>query len=241
MLDKAALVVGGTRRVGRWVSESLLVADYAVVSSYLGDSGSATAFRQEMQAAGHQHGTTQFDATDAAAARKGVDEAASGLGRLDLLAVCCGPSAAGSIIATPSADVERIWRGNVLTVHNCIVASIPYLRQSKGRIICFLSAGTDTLQAFSDIPVYAAAKTMLASYVRSLARELAESAVTVNAISLGMANLPPEGAPGAEDKKLDDLRLVAQEDLAAALWYLAGPAAGRVTGTVINLGAGFGL
>jgi NAD(P)-dependent dehydrogenase (short-subunit alcohol dehydrogenase family) len=241
MPDKSALVVGGTRRVGRWVSEALLVADYAVASTYYKDAESAVAFQREMQAAGHKHATFQLDATDALAARNAVDEAASGFGQLDLLAVCCGPSISGSIIATSPEEVERVWRANVLAAHNCIVAAAPYLRLSHGRIVCFLSAGTDSVRAFSEIPVYAAAKTMLAGYLRSLAREFADSGVTVNAIALGLTELPAEGAPGADAKGIGTKRQVTQEDVAAAVWYLAGPAAGRVTGTVINLGAGFGL
>jgi NAD(P)-dependent dehydrogenase (short-subunit alcohol dehydrogenase family) len=63
----------------------------------------------------------------------------------------------------------------------------------------------------------------------------------VNCISLGVAAQPPEGVPPIDPQRIPSGRLVNEEDIAAALWYLTSPPASQVTGTVIDLGGGFNL
>jgi 3-oxoacyl-[acyl-carrier protein] reductase len=142
----------------------------------------------------------------------------------------------------------------VLGVHNGVRAALPYLREAGkaageenaerptgGRIVNFITASSDTGRAFRDIGAYAAAKAMLFSYSRSLAKELAPDGITVNCISLGVADHAPEGVPPIDPAKIPSGRFVNEEDLAAALWYLTSPPASQVTGTVLNLGGGFNL
>ena len=82
---------------------------------------------------------------------------------------------------------------------------------------------------------------MLASYARSLARELADDNVTVNCIALGITALTPDGVPRIEEAQLPMKRYVTQEDVAAAVWYLTGAGSAQFTGTVLNLSGGFGF
>jgi NAD(P)-dependent dehydrogenase (short-subunit alcohol dehydrogenase family) len=240
-MEKRALVIGGTRRIGRWAAEALLVDGAQVTSVYHSREEEAKKFVAELKAAGFAMGLLKADITDAELARDAVQVAAEAMGGLELLIYCPGAAARGSIIGTPEADLERIWRSNVLGFHNAVVAATPYLRLGGGRIISFLSAGADSARAFREVPVYGAAKAMLASYCRSLARELAVDNITVNCISLGITTLPAEGAPEVAAERLPMEEPVKQDDVAAAIWYLCGPAAGQTTGTVINLGGAFGL
>jgi NAD(P)-dependent dehydrogenase (short-subunit alcohol dehydrogenase family) len=183
----------------------------------------------------------QADAADEAAVATVIDEIAAEAGSIDILVNCAGPSITGNASAASAAELEGLWRGNMLTVHNATRAALRYLRLSGGRIVNFLSIGTDSPRSFKAIPLYAACKAMLASYSRSLARELAGNGVTVNCISLGVTDLPADGAPAYDAEQLPTGRFVTQEDVASALWYLTGPASGQVTGTVLNVAGGFAL
>lgn len=240
-MEKRALVIGGTRRIGRWAAEALLVDGAQVTAVYRSREDEAKKFIGELKAAGFAMGLLKADISDPDLARDAVQVAAEALGGLDILIYCPGAAARGSIIGTPAADLERIWRSNMLGFHNAVVAATPYLRIGGGRIISFLSAGADSARAFRDVPVYGAAKAMQASYCRSLARELAVDGITVNCISLGVTILPAEGAPEVTSDRLPMEEPVKQDDVAAAIWYLCGPAAGQTTGTVVNLGGAFGL
>lgn len=245
-MAQSALVIGGTRRVGRWASEALLVAGCQVQAVFYQDSAGARGFAAEMAQGGYSLGLHQADVTDASQARDVVTAAAQAAGGLDTLLYCPGAALTGAVMAADGAALEHIWRSNVLGAHHCITAAVPYLRMAcqagaSGRIVLFLSAGADSTKAFREVPLYAACKAMLHSYARSLARELADSGITVNCLALGVTELKADGAPAIKPASLPSGAAVAQEDVAAALWYLTGSGSAQVTGTVINLGGGFGL
>lgn len=239
-MSSIAVVVGGTRRVGRWVSEALLVQGAEVHAIYRQDAGAAQQCQQELRQSGYELAIHQVDAADGVALQEVIDGIAAA-GDLELLVNCAGGAVSGPLLETDPAALHEVWASNVLTVHNAVRAALPYLRACRGRVINFLSISTDTARAFRQVPAYAAAKAMLAGYSRSLARELAADQVTVNCIALGVTGLAPEGVAAQDPELLPSGRAVRQEDVAAAVWYLAGPAAEQVSGTVINLSGGWGL
>jgi NAD(P)-dependent dehydrogenase (short-subunit alcohol dehydrogenase family) len=238
-----AVVIGGTRRVGRWVSEALLVAGHRTYAVFRSDQAAADEAAEQLAAGGYTLHLRQMDATDEQGISSVIESIAVAEGGIGLLVNCAGPSICGRIGEVDAKQFEALWRGNVLAVHNATRAAVRFLsvNEGGGRIINFLSAGSETQRSFSSIPLYAACKAMLASYSRSLARELAGQGVTVNCISLGVTNLVAEGAPGYEADQLPSGQYVTQDDVAAAIWYLSGPASGQTTGSVLNLAGGFGL
>jgi len=242
--------------VGRWASEALLVAGHRVHALFGHDQPAAFGFANDMRDAEYELRVHQADALDEAQVAASIDKIVQAEGQINVLVNCWGPSVFGPLAEASSAHLEQMFRGNVLSVHNAVRAALPSLREAGraalrdtdsperpvgGRIINFISAASDTGRAFKDIAAYSAAKSMLYSYSRSLARELAPAGITVNCISLGVAAQPPEGVPAIEAQRIPSGRFVNEEDLAAALWYLTSPPASQVTGTVINLGGGFNL
>lgn len=240
-MQTVAIVVGGTRRVGRWVSEALLVQGAQVHAIFRQDSAAAAEAQSELGAAGHVLHTHHADATDGRAIAETVRLIAGDAGRVSVLVNCAGPAGEGRLLEHDGDQVEALWRGNVLTVHNAVAATVPLMRGGAGRIINFLSVGADRARAKQQVPVYAACKAMLENYSRSLARELAPDGITVNCIALGVTTLPFEGAPAVDTAKLPTRRAVSSEDVAAAIWYLTGPASAQTTGSVLNLSGGWAL
>ena len=233
--------MGGTRRIGRWAAEALAVAGHSVHALYQRDDTAATEFSAAMAQGGLNITLHRVDALERTLLGDTVALIAGEEGSIGILVNSMGPAAQGRLSAIDPLELERLWRGNVLAVHHSVQACLPYLRIAGGRIVNFLSIGADSNKAFSDVPAYAACKAMLASYSRSLARELASEGITVNCIAPGITAQPADGAPSLDAARLPTGRQVEQEDIAAALWYLTGPASGQVTGTVINLSGGFAL
>ncbi|MBM3352379.1 MAG: SDR family oxidoreductase, partial [Betaproteobacteria bacterium] len=90
---------------------------------------------------------------------------------------------------------------------------------------------------------YAAAKAGVAGMTRSLARELGGRNITVNCVAPGfidtdMTRALPEAQRASLLAQIPLGRLGAVEDIAAAVAYLASPAAGYVTGTVLHVNGG---
>lgn len=236
------MVVGGTRRVGRWVTEALLVEGIHTCAAFHDKKDEASKFAAALKASGYALNLAQADFTKEDQAKNAVMAAAEAYGGLDILVYCPGPSESGSLVGLSPKGLEHLWQVNMLGFHNAVTAAAPYLRQSQnGRIIGFATAGADSLKAYSTIPGYSATKSMLVSYCRSLAKELAPGGVTVNCIAPGITELPAEGAPDFDVEKLPSGRKVSQEHIASAIWYLISPAASQTSGSVINISGGFGL
>ncbi len=112
--------------------------------------------------------------------------------------------------------------------------------RKEGRIINVSSIIART--GFSGLAVYAASKAGLEGLSRSLARELGRLGITVNCVAPGY--METEMTQGLQEDKLDIVRrrsplgLPRVEDAAAAVSYLLGPDASRVTGTVITVDGG---
>lgn len=129
-------------------------------------------------------------------------------------------------------------------------AALPALRQSRwGRVVAVSSFVAHKIGVNDTIfPVSAAAKAGLEALARTLAYQLAESGVTVNCVSPGYtrkdsgahAAVTGDGwqrAVAAAPMKT----LVAPEDVAAAIAFLLGRDAARITGQVLHVDAGLNL
>ncbi|HEX2044356.1 MAG TPA: SDR family oxidoreductase [Gaiellaceae bacterium] len=208
----AALVTGGTGRVGRVVAERLEGDGYRV------------------KAAGRADG----DLREAAAARRLVERAAEELGSLDLVV----HAAAEGFVPRPVARVsEDDWeaafgataKGSFFVAQ----AAAPYLRESELGLLVLVEdvAG---YQAWPSFAPHCAAKAAQAMLTRVLARALAPDVRVC-----GVAPGPVAVAPGQEERRAAETllgRIGSPDDVADAVLYLA--RARFVTGTSLVVDGG---
>jgi 3-oxoacyl-[acyl-carrier protein] reductase len=118
------------------------------------------------------------------------------------------------------------------------------LRARRGRII--LMSSVVGLSGSAGQVNYAAAKAGLVGFARSLARELASRAITVNVVAPGPVETDMTDALG--DKRVGELtaavplgRFATPDEIAATVTFLASPEAGYITGAVIPVDGGLGM
>ncbi len=138
------------------------------------------------------------------------------------LVLLAGGFAGGST----AADVERMLEVNLLSAVRAIDAVRPHLA-SPGRIIAISSAAS--LAKPAGLAAYTAAKTALNAYVETLAKDLKEKAVTVNAL------LPTALDTGG--KRSTTERLVKRENVAEMIALLLSDQASNVSGQLIAMSA----
>jgi NAD(P)-dependent dehydrogenase (short-subunit alcohol dehydrogenase family) len=237
LVNRRALVTGGTRGIGAAIAQRLLDAGAKVVVT--------ARSRGEALPAG-----AVFVAGDVASAA-GVKAIAAGtldaLGGLDILVNNAGgasgfPQGAASI---PDEAWQAAFALNLFAAIRLTNALLPALRESKAGAIVNISSGAATVSV-GPIAHYSAAKAALNSYSRTLAIDLAPSKIRVNVVSPGPVTTPGSrefsdalGAPPdffAKDIPLG--RYGAPDDIAEVVALLASDRGKWMTGGIIDVDGG---
>ncbi len=205
---KVALVTGVGRagQIGNAVALAFGRAGAKIVACDLNAVGVAERVR-EFAALGVDARPCAGDLTHPDIAGLAVEVAIRHFGRLDVVVnVAGGLTTYGPIEQITAADFDREVSINLKTTVLVSQAAIPALTQTEGCIVNFASIAYFEPQR--PMAVYSAAKAAVAGFTRSLALELAERKVRVNAVAPGMARTADNVAAageGAAYVEMDDL------------------------------------
>jgi NAD(P)-dependent dehydrogenase (short-subunit alcohol dehydrogenase family) len=168
------------------------------------------------------------DLTDATAAKKAIDAAASHFRGCDVLINIAGGFAFETVAEGDPKTWQRMHALNVMTALNASRAAIPYLVASgAGRIINVGAMGA--LQAGAGMGAYAASKAGVHRLTEALAAEH-KGKITVNAV---LPSIIDTAANRASMPKADFTKWVTPKELADVILFLASKAASAVTGALL--------
>jgi len=237
-------VTGGSRGIGRAIAAALGRAGAKVIINYTANEEAANAAAGAVNAAGGAAVTKRFDVADAAAVDAAFKEIIAAEGGLHILVNNAGIAVNTLVLGAKDADWKRALDVNLNGTFHCCRAALRALMKAKdaGRIINITSITGETGSA-GQAP-YAAAKAGVIGLTKTLAREYASRGVTVNAVSPGYIDTDMTAKELPEDRRVELLKTIPlgrvgkPEEVAAAVAYLAGPAAGYVTGQVLRVNGG---
>ena len=248
LAGRVAIVTGAGRGIGRAHALALAGLGAAVVVNDLGtdlsgrgrDASPAEAVVAEIEARG---GRAVADGRDVASVDGGrglVADAVERLGRVDVLVNNAGFALGGGTVEEPDeAGIDALLAVHLKAAIGTMSAAFGVMRANGyGRIVNTVSeVALDT--RFAGPLGYGLAKAALWSATLSAAEEGRPYGITVNAISPGArtrmnADALDHGFRDGASAELD----LAPEHVAAAVAYLATPAAGDITGRVFHVAAG---
>jgi 2-keto-3-deoxy-L-fuconate dehydrogenase len=188
------------------------------------------------------------DVADDLSVRAAVRDAADALGGIDILVNNAGIGAAGTVEDNPDEQWHRVLDVNVLGIVRVTRAALPHLRRSAAASV----VNTCSIAATAGLPqraLYSASKGAVLSLTLAMAADHVREGIRVNCVNPGTADTPWVGRllaaaddPAAERAALcarqPTGRLVTAGEVAAAIAYLASPAAGSTTGTALAVDGG---
>lgn len=239
----AAYVTGGTRGIGQAIAEQLS-QDYDVM--VCGSSDAGVAFFREQQLPIRAEKVDVLDSDDISAAIARAHGSGPGL---RVLVCCAGAPVLGNAETLSLDDWDRCMNLNLRSAFVCAKAAIPLMKGDG--VIIFVSS----IWAHATPPdrvAYATAKAALTTLARTLAMDHAKDGIRVNCVAPGFVDtallresVANHQAKSAESDDMASLRerhplgrLIAPNDVANAVAFLAGPGARNITAQTLYVDGG---
>jgi 3-oxoacyl-[acyl-carrier protein] reductase len=241
---RVALMTGGARGIGRAAALDLAAQGWAVAFCWRTSRSDAESLAEAVERAGTRALSVQCDVSDPEACAELVRRTHAELGRIDALLNCAGPYRRVPLLEETLEGWHAMFDGNLHPVFYLCRLVAPLMRaQSHGRIVNFGIVNAEGLRAQPNLTAHAIAKAGVLVLTRTLAKLLAPSGITVNAISPGYVD--SGSAPPAElERVLPQIpagRLGSVADVVAAIRFLLSDEAAYVNGANLQISGGWGV
>jgi 2-hydroxycyclohexanecarboxyl-CoA dehydrogenase len=243
LAGQAALVTGAASGIGLAIAKRL-AEENVFVGVLDRDAAGAEAAVKELERGGGRALALPADITDAARVEAALGRFVAAAGRLDALVNNAGWDRAAPFAETDAALWRQVVEINLLGPLHVTKAALAHLvARGRGRIVSIASDAGRV--GSSGEAVYSACKGGIIAFSKSLARELAKTGVTVNAIAPGPTDTPlfasfdPEGGLArALARAIPMGRLGQPGDYPGLVAFLLSDDAAFITGQVISVSGG---
>jgi len=240
LTGKRALVTGASRGIGAAIALDLAEKGADVAITYDRSADKANEVVRAIEAKGRKAIAIQADSADPAAIKRSISEAAEALGGLDILVNNVGIARAGSFVDLSVEDIDALLDVNVRSAILATQAAIPHL--GKGGRIVTIGSNAGERSHFPGLAAYSLTKSALLGLTKHLARELGPQEITINLVQPGPVDTdmnPADGELAATARGITSLNRYAKApEIAAAVSFLASPAASYMTGSVLTVDGG---
>jgi NAD(P)-dependent dehydrogenase (short-subunit alcohol dehydrogenase family) len=239
---RVAAITGGALGIGRATAQCF-AAEGATVALADVEVGAAEKVAGEITERGGRAIAVGVDVGDAGQVQAFVDQVVGELGRLDVMFANAGIAHSAPFLEHPEAQWHRVLRVNLTGVFLCCQAAARQMvRQGGGRIIA--TASINGFRGVENLVGYNVAKAGVIELIRTMAVELAQHHITVNAIAPAQIDTRltrslPEDARRRRVERIPLGRFGEVDEVARAALFLASDDASYVTGHTLAVDGGY--
>lgn len=243
--NSVALVTGGGRGIGRAIALELARAGAKIVVNYAGRADKAEETVQLIQEAGGEGIAVQANVSVSEDVDRLIQTAVNTYGKIDILVNNAGITRDTLLLRMKESDWDEVLDTNLKGVFLCTKAvSKGMMKQRSGSIINISSVVGITGNAGQ--ANYAAAKSGILGFTKSIAKELASRGIRVNAVAPGYISTDMTESLPEEVRKqiLGQIplgRIGVPEEVARTVVFLASPAASYITGQTLSVDGGMAI
>jgi len=243
--DKVAIVTGGTRGIGRAIVLMLAQEGADVAFTYLKSSNEADTLAAEVKKFGMKALGAQTDVRDYDSAKELVEKVKREFGKLDILVNNAGITRDKALMMMTKEDWHDVIDTNLTGMFNVTRNSIiTFLKQKSG---CIVNVSSVTgVVGMARQTNYAASKSGIIGFTKSLAKECAPYAIRVNAVAPGF--IETDMLSGLKEEYRNQVkehiplgRFGTAAEVASAVKFLLSDAAEFITGQVLILDGGLSI
>ena len=235
-------MVGGTRGIGRAISEAFLQSGAKVIATYQSNDQAADEFRDANANCADRIDLQKFDVTQYNQVEKFFRRVEEKHGPFQIMVNSSGIRNDSVVGLMKETDWQRVIDTNLTGTFNvCKQAVLSLMRQRYGRIILITSPIGKF--GFAGQSNYAASKAGQVAFTRSLSKEVASRKITVNCVSPGFIETDFIADLSEEQRKgyvglIPLKRFGTTEEVAHSVLFLASKEASYITGTVNEVTGG---
>jgi len=240
--DQVAVVTGGTRGIGKGITESFLKAGAHVIATYASNDDAANSFKNDLGELGERLHLRKFDVSNAQEVESFWTEATESFEKIDILINNSGIRKDNLTPVMPDEDWNRVLDINLSGSFYMTKRAVNHFLSNRyGRIVNMSSVGgTLGLPGQAN---YAASKAGQVAMSKAVSKEVGKKGITINNVCPGfietelIADLPAEQVK--EYKKQVPMRRFGKvEEVAHAVMFLASKESGYITGASLEVTGG---
>jgi len=241
--NKVAIVTGSARGIGKAIAQRFLREGAAVAINDI-DLERAEEIVHEAKSKGKKALAVKADVSNEKEVEEMVNRVYSNFARIDILVNNAGIIKRGSTEDHSYEDWDRVIAVNLRGTYNCSKAVIPIMKKQGCGKIVNVSSIAGKVGDIASAPSYGSSKGAINALTKSMARELAEYGICVNAVAPHAVETEMSAEWSQEKRRqlmsqIPLKRLGRPEEVAAAVLFLASDEASFITGEILDVNGGY--
>ncbi len=239
---KVAIITGGSRGIGKEIAKKFAKENYNLVINYVSEKTNTEELKKEFEELGAEVLFIKTNVTSYEECEKMAKDAINKFGKIDALVNNAGVTKDSLLLRMKEEDFDTVINVNLKGTFNVTKACIPYMMKKKSGKIVNISSVVG-ISGNSGQANYAASKAGIIGFTKSVAKELASRNILANCVAPGyiatdMTNGLSDAVKESINNQIPLKRVGMPEEVAKAVYFLAGEENSYITGQVLNVDGG---